>query len=509
MQKKPQDVIPLEGSSDSTGTPPTPSTPTTTDSKFQARKSLPREAEAITTPPSPEDNSSPTTLPQEMKKPPSLRVNRKSTGSYVALKDVFGTLPTTDTPTAPVEGRSTTNVKLKTKANLINVGGVKLEMPSTKTRNSSTSTPTTKGEDIFSIESTTSSEDQTDELSSTSIDDEASLDDKPQESDKSPVLTPIPNVSHAVSKRLIEANTRKSSGGGTFIEKPITRQNSGNISSRGRERRISEANLVIENPLKYIPEGVETATYDISNQEILELYHIRLTTKTEAETNKSEDENIVDVFTDEPESSESLEDFIHNLKMLKNDTHIDNINLPFRHFSRNPLYNPQKARDINLDACFTLEETVRYNEVILRIIEGGLDPNNHVIFQQEWDNSQNDKLSAQQRSAILARKTTTSRRYSRAVAAVLLRSASLQPKDIEDITRLHTPEKILKVEQESHYSLATCSPSWKVQLKNKRQGADGANLNNRCAYQPEWQTQLQRTKLYKVAATIASKPQKV
>lgn len=97
MQKKPQDVIPLEGSSDSTGTPPTPSTPTTTDSKFQARKSLPREAEAITTPPSPEDNSSPTTLPQEMKKPPSLRVNRKSTGSYVALKDVFGTLPTTDT----------------------------------------------------------------------------------------------------------------------------------------------------------------------------------------------------------------------------------------------------------------------------------------------------------------------------------------------------------------------------------------------------------------------------
>jgi hypothetical protein len=469
-EKKPHDVIPLDNGEQEISP---------TESRFtQRRKSLGRETTSIDltgsleipTPATP--NNSPAVeegvVHPLAQKTPSLRVMKRKSVSN--LKDVSFTPPTPEPIPEP-----TRKMKMREKSDLI-IGNVKIA----SSKRPGTGTPTTTFQrtdsDIFPVSPDNSeSEDITDEGSI--VDDETSFDEKPHDEKIEKFVSSLTPA----MQRLVDNNSQRRTVSGP-ITTPLTRKESGNLSAR--VRRVSEANLVTENPLKYVPEEIDNLSSELTDSEILENYGIRLVRKGE---DAKIEENIINVNIDEPEDSENLVDFIHNIKASSDKS------ISFRHFGRNPLYNPLRARDISLESCFTLEDAVRYNEVVLAIIDTGMDPNNHVIFKQEWDNAQNDKLTAQQRSAVLARKTTQSRRYSQAVAAVLQRTVSLPPA---------APEKpLLKVEKQDHHSLATCSPNWKMQLKGRRYDY-GFNMNMKCVYQPEWQMQLQRSRTYSHAISL-------
>jgi hypothetical protein len=380
------------------------------------------------------------------------------------MKEALNSLPeeATGSPPTPTGKPPHTKYKKKEGTTHINVGGVKIEMPMAKrpatSSGNATPSPATVSDTVFTDQKsdTGSSSEEVTEPDETSTDDHDELSEDVSEKQ---VLSPV--------QRLVESSNLR--------PKQIGSPRKDNVSLT-RARRVSEANLVSENPLRFMPEEVDPS-YALPESDILEVYGIRRLKREEDGLIK---DNMTNVFIDEEEQDETLVDFIHNIRMN------GDAPIAYRHFERNPLYNEQKARPINLDTCFTLEDTVRYNEVVLSIIDAGLDPNNYITFKQEWDNTQNDKLSAQQRSAVLQRKTRESRRYSVAVAAVLQRTSIC----------LGTNPDIVPTgkQQNDLHSLATCSPSWKQQLKNKRPTGE-AGLNARCAYQPEWQTQLQRRRI--------------
>lgn len=76
---------------------------------------------------------------------------------------------------------------------------------------------------------------------------------------------------------------------------------------------------------------------------------------------------------------------------------------------QNPLYNSEKAQDVNMEKLFSEEDTLMYNEVVLRLVEKGQDPNDYVLFaNMEEEHKETVKvLSARQRSFNLKRKQST------------------------------------------------------------------------------------------------------
>jgi hypothetical protein len=259
-----------------------------------------------------------------------------------------------------------------------------------------------------------------------------------------PVITPTPDAELSEPEPMTEPTTHR------------------RMRIRGRKssttmiemfRKMFCANLCVENPLALFPDGIE---------------HESVVPMTESEITEQG-------FTFGPDFS-SLEEFLQSP------------NSRFELGFRNPLYNPEKAQDVDLEKYFVDEDTLTYNEIVVRLLELGRDPNDHLAFTEMSDQHREttDKLSFQQRKVILERKQAGSALLKPTVA-LLTRGTLIGGMICEPVQQT--------IGYDTIFNIKTCSPSWKLQKRSLsilRQSVTVEDIPNI----PNWRKQLGRRRSY-------------